>query len=44
MFITKFSGRIFGVKGSVFRLHGADGEVVGIYATQQEAEAAQAAL
>jgi len=44
MFITKFSGKIFGVKGSVYRLHNEAGEVVGIYATQEEAEAAQAAL
>lgn len=44
MFITKFSGKIFGVKGSAYRLHNAAGEVVGIYATKAEAEAAKAAL
>lgn len=44
MFITKLSGKIFGAKGSVYRLHSADGEVVGVYATKQEAEAAKAAM
>jgi hypothetical protein len=43
MFITKFSGKILGIKGSVFRLHRADGEVVGIYPTMEQAEAAKAA-
>lgn len=37
MFITKLSGRIFGIKGQVFRVHAACGDVLAVFETKAEA-------
>jgi hypothetical protein len=41
--ITALTTKFLGVKGTVYRLF-KNGELVGVYATKEEAEAAQAAL
>ena len=41
--ITALTTKFLGVKGTVYRLF-KNGELVGVYGTKEEAEAAQAAL
>ena len=41
--ITALTTRFLGVNGTVYRLF-KNGELIGVYATKEEAEAAQAAL
>ena len=41
--ITALTTKFLGVKGTVYRLF-KNGELVGVYCTKEEAEAAQAAL
>ena len=41
--ITALTTKFLGVKGTVYRLF-KDGELIGVYGTKEEAEAAQAAL
>jgi hypothetical protein len=41
--ISPLTTKFLGVKGTVYRLF-KNGELVGVYATKEEAEAAQAAL